>query len=45
MLCCAVWLYLDALLELVARCGRALAQELTEDDDLLEEEDPPLFAA
>lgn len=38
-------LYLDALLELVARRGRALAQQLTEDDDLLKEEDSPLLAA
>lgn len=36
---------LDALLELVARGGRALAEELAEDDDLLKEEDPALLAA
>lgn len=36
---------LDALLELVARDGRALAEELAEDDDLLKQEDPALLAA
>lgn len=38
-------MYLDALLELVSRGGRAFPEQLAEDHDLLEEEDPPLFGA
>lgn len=37
--------HLDALLELVSGGGRAFAEQLTEDDDLLKKEDPALFAA
>lgn len=37
--------YLDALLELVAGRGRAFPEQLAEDDDLLEEENPPFFGA
>ena len=36
---------LDALFELVARGGRAFPQKLTEDDNLLKEEDAALFTA
>lgn len=38
-------LYLDTLLELVAWRGRALTEQLTEDDNLLEQKDSALLAA
>lgn len=37
--------YLDALLELVSRCGRSFPEQLTEDDNLLKEENSPFFGA
>ena len=37
--------HLNALLELVAGRGRAFPEQLTEDDDLLEEEDSAFFGA
>lgn len=37
--------YLDALFELVAGCGRAFSQQLTEDHDLLEQEDSSFLRA
>lgn len=40
-----LWVYLNALLELVSRSGRAFPEQLAENNDLLEEEDPPLFGA
>lgn len=38
-------LYLNTLLELVSRSGRPFPEQLAENNDLLEEEDPPLFGA
>ena len=37
--------HLDALLVLIARWGGPFTEQLTEDDDLLEEEDASVFTA
>lgn len=37
--------YLDALLELVSGCGRSFPEQLTEDDDLLKEENSSFLRA
>lgn len=40
-----LWVYLNALLELVSRSGRAFPEQLAENNNLLKEEDAPLFGA